>query len=566
MAGYHVGAAYSSTRSRAEGRVADAKSSLCAVAASQPALFTQAQVSACCRRTLAPTDVIVCAAGSLPGDLHKLWRARDPKGYHLEYGYSCMGYEIAGGLGVKMAAPDRGVYVLVGDGSYLMMAQEIVTAVQERIAITIVLFDNHGFASIGGLSESVGSGGFGTRYRYRDAATGELDGALLPVDLAANAASLGARVSRADTADALRDALGRGPPPRRPVGHRRPGRRARRGCAGYESWWDVPVAEVSTMPDVQRARTAYDAGTAQGARFSVIRVANAPCSWGVLEFDAPVAPAPAAQVLDEMAAAGYVGTELGDWGFLPTEPGALAAALDRRQLALVGAFVPVAFSRREAVDRGIEEAVRVARLLASAGRDALVVLSDDNAAVANRTARAGRIGDEDGLRDFEWDEFAGAVSRTARAVRDAAGLRSVFHHHCAGYVETRHEIDALMSRTDPALVGLCLDTGHLAYGGGSPVEAIEAYAPRLWHVHFKDCDPNILRSARDESWDYHTAVGAGIFCELGRGMVPFPDVRDALLRHGYSGWIVVEQDVLPGTGTPFASAQRNRAFLRRVGL
>ena len=166
-------------------------------------VLTQAEVIGVLSEALSPRDVIVCAAGSLPGDLHKLWRARDPKGYHMEYGYSCMGYEIAGGLGVKMAAPDRNVYVLVGDGSYLMMAQEIVTAVQERIALTIVLLDNHGFASIGGLSESVGSGGFGTRYRYRDPATGELDGGVLPVDLAANAASLGARVFRAGTRHAL---------------------------------------------------------------------------------------------------------------------------------------------------------------------------------------------------------------------------------------------------------------------------------------------------------------------------------------------------------------------------
>ena len=160
---------------------------------------TQAQIIGVLQDALGPTDVIVCAAGSLPGDLHKLWRARDPKGYHLEYGYSCMGYEIAGGLGVKMAAPERDVYVLVGDGSYLMMAQEIVTAVQERLAMTIVLLDNRGFASIGGLSEAVGSGGFGTQYRYRNPATGDLDGDALPVDLAANAESLGARVWRAGT-------------------------------------------------------------------------------------------------------------------------------------------------------------------------------------------------------------------------------------------------------------------------------------------------------------------------------------------------------------------------------
>jgi len=219
--------------------------------------LVQAHVIGVLQDTLAPTDVIVCAAGSLPGDLHKLWRARDPKGYHMEYGYSCMGYEIAGGLGVKMAAPDRRVYVLVGDGSYLMMAQEIVTAVQERVAMTIVLLDNHGFASIGGLSESVGSAGFGTRYRARNPDTGELDGSVLPIDLAANAASLGATVWRADTIAGLRAALAGA------AGHDGVGvivvpvdRESRVG--GYESWWDVPVAEVSATPDVQGARAAYE--------------------------------------------------------------------------------------------------------------------------------------------------------------------------------------------------------------------------------------------------------------------------------------------------------------------
>jgi len=223
----------------------------------QSAMLEQAHVIGVLQETLAPTDVIVCAAGSLPGDLHKLWRARDPKGYHMEYGYSCMGYEIAGGLGVKMAAPDRDVYVLVGDGSYLMMAQEIVTAVQEGIKITIVLLDNHGFASIGGLSAAVGSGGFGTRYRYRNAATGELDGDLLPVDLAANAASLGARAIRADTLAAFRDALAAAATESRTsVIVVQVDREAR--VSGYDSWWDVPVAEVSTSREVQAARAAWE--------------------------------------------------------------------------------------------------------------------------------------------------------------------------------------------------------------------------------------------------------------------------------------------------------------------
>lgn len=299
----------------------------------------------------------------------------------------------------------------------------------------------------------------------------------------------------------------------------------------------------------------------------MIRVANAPCSWGVLEFDAPAQAAPAPQVLDEMAAAGFAGTELGDWGFLPTDAAALTATLQQRALSLVGAFVPIAFSRRDAVEGGAARAVRVARLLAESGHsDAVVVLSDDNGTVTTRTARAGRVRDEDGLRDADWDVFANGVSRVAAAVRDVAGIRSAFHHHCGGYVETPREIDELMARTDPALVGLCLDTGHLTYGGGDPVAALARYAPRLWHVHFKDCDPELLRRARAEEWDYHTAVGRGIFCELGRGMVPFADALNVLHRCSYSGWIVVEQDILAGTGTPASSAGRNRAYLRRLGL
>jgi 3D-(3,5/4)-trihydroxycyclohexane-1,2-dione acylhydrolase (decyclizing) len=204
-----------------------------------------------------PQDVVVCAAGSLPGDLHKLWRTRDPKGYHLEYGYSCMGYEIAGGLGVKMAAPDREVYVMVGDGSYLMMAQEIVTAIQEGIKLTIVLLDNHGFSSIGGLSQSVGSSGFGTEYRYRDSASGQLSGEVLPVDLASNAASLGAHVCHAADRASIQAALAEARASDRTTVIVVPVDREQR-VGGYESWWDVPIAEVSDVATVQEARAAYE--------------------------------------------------------------------------------------------------------------------------------------------------------------------------------------------------------------------------------------------------------------------------------------------------------------------
>jgi 3D-(3,5/4)-trihydroxycyclohexane-1,2-dione acylhydrolase (decyclizing) len=217
---------------------------------------SQAEVIGAVNAAAGPRDVVVGAAGSLPGDLHKLWRARDPKGYHVEYGYSCMGYEIAGALGVKMADPSREVYALVGDGSWLMMSQEIVTAVQEGLKITVVLVDNHGFGSIGALSRSLGSGGFGTSMRRRGA-DGQLSGEVLAVDFAANAASLGARAVRAGTRGELTAALDearRQPETTVIVVETDPSRRVE----GYESWWEVPVAEVSGMEPVNQARRRHE--------------------------------------------------------------------------------------------------------------------------------------------------------------------------------------------------------------------------------------------------------------------------------------------------------------------
>jgi len=220
-------------------------------------LLTQNEVIGMVNELSDPRDVVVCAAGSMPGDLHKLWRTRDPKGYHVEYGYSCMGYEVAGGLGVRLACPDRDVFVMVGDGSYLMMATELVTAVQEDIKIITVLVQNHGYASIGSLSESLGSQRFGTRYRYRNPATGRLDGDKLPVDLATNAASLGVEVMKATTAGEFADAI-------------KAAKAADHSIVIYvetdpligapdsESWWDVPVSATSTLESTQQARETYD--------------------------------------------------------------------------------------------------------------------------------------------------------------------------------------------------------------------------------------------------------------------------------------------------------------------
>jgi inosose dehydratase len=299
----------------------------------------------------------------------------------------------------------------------------------------------------------------------------------------------------------------------------------------------------------------------------VIRVGNAPCSWGVLEFDGPLPATSPEQMLEEMSAAGYAGTELGDWGFLPTDPAALSSDVSRHALTLIGAFVPVKLADPSALDGGIATAGRVAALLAAAaGEDAFVVLADDNATVPARTARAGRIRTEDGLSATQWDGFAARAQRIAETVRDATRLRTVFHHHCAGYVETPEEIDALMTRTNPALLGLCVDTGHITYGGGDAAAALARYGDRVWHVHAKDCEPGVARQAREAGWDYHTALRHGIFCELGRGAVDFRTVIDELKRRSYSGWIVVEQDVLPGMGTPAASAERNRDYLRQLGV
>jgi 3D-(3,5/4)-trihydroxycyclohexane-1,2-dione acylhydrolase (decyclizing) len=217
--------------------------------------ISQGEVIGAVNRAVQPGDTMVCAAGSLPGDLHKLWRTKKAGGYHLEYGYSSMGYEIAGGLGVKMADPEREVYVMVGDGSYLMMAQEIVTSLQEGYKLNIVLLDNHGFSSIGGLSRSCGNDGLGTSYRYR--CGDRYDGEILPVDFVANAASLGAWAKRASTREELVGALNEGrKQPRTSVVVVETSYDER--VPGYESWWDVAIPEVSERKSVEAARKKYE--------------------------------------------------------------------------------------------------------------------------------------------------------------------------------------------------------------------------------------------------------------------------------------------------------------------
>ena len=307
---------------------------------------------------------------------------------------------------------------------------------------------------------------------------------------------------------------------------------------------------------------------------SRILLANAPCSWGTLEFEGLEGEQVGyAQMLDELAATGYVGTELGDWGYMPTDPVRLKEELSLRRLSLRGAFVPVALRDQTAHSEGIRRAVRTAHLLASAGDlddPPVLVLADGNGVEPERVKHAGRIEAHMGLNSLEWDTFARGAMQVAQAVRDEAGLRTVFHHHCAGFVETPDEIARFLELTDPELIGLVFDTGHYIYGSGtndaSVLGGLEAYADRIWYMHFKDCHADVAARARGKELDYFEAVGQGLFCELGQGCIDFAAVLSRLKDFSYSGWIVVEQDVLPGMGTPKESALRNRTYLQSLGL
>ncbi|MFA5327014.1 MAG: sugar phosphate isomerase/epimerase [Prolixibacteraceae bacterium] len=299
----------------------------------------------------------------------------------------------------------------------------------------------------------------------------------------------------------------------------------------------------------------------------MIKIANAPCSWGVLEFDLEGKAAGFEQVLNEIRETGYEGSELGDWCFMPTIPGELKKELDNRNLAMVGAFVPVFLKDKTKHAAGAELAVKTAKLMADAGfPEAFIVLADDNGSVPERTQNAGRVTTEMGLSPEEWKTFAQGANFVAAEVKAKTGLRTVFHHHCAGYVETPEEIDQLMALTDPKLVGLVLDMGHYKFGGGDPLEALKKHQSRIWHIHFKDCHPEIAAQSKTEGWDYFQSVGKGVFCELGKGAVDFSAIVAELKSQNYSGWIVVEQDVLPGMGNPKVCARRNRYFIQSLGL
>ncbi len=295
-----------------------------------------------------------------------------------------------------------------------------------------------------------------------------------------------------------------------------------------------------------------------------IRIANAPVSWGIYEFEGIEPKFPYTRVLDEIADTGYAGLELGPWGYLPTDPDALRPELARRGLQLLSAYVPVKLVDADAHAAGEAHALKVGRLLAALGAP-VIVLADDNGTVPELVRRAGsRRGSY--LNGDQWAVVAAGVNRIARAVHDQLGLKLVFHHHCAGHVETPEETRQLLSRTDPDLVGLCLDTGHWHYAGGDALQAVQEFGERVRYLHLKDCDPNIRQLCIDEQLDYFAAVQAGVFCELGRGGVDFPGVLAAVENLGYDGWAIVEQDILTDDpDAPRRSARQNRDYLRRLG-
>lgn len=299
------------------------------------------------------------------------------------------------------------------------------------------------------------------------------------------------------------------------------------------------------------------------------RVGNAPVSWAVYEADRPNPPF--ATVLDQIAAAGYQGTELGPYGYLPTDPGVLARELSARGLALGSSFVPLPLEDPSRRARSVEDALAVARLLATQGVGELILADDED---AGRQKIAGRVpGDGSaGWDDAQWREASLTIEAVAEALRSELGMRVVLHHHAGTFIETPAEIDRLLAETDAEGVGLLLDTGHAVYGGADPLDLVRRKGSRIWYVHLKDARTDELKRVRTTDIPMEEAWRRGVFCPLGDGVVDFPRVIDALRERGYAGWLIVEQDVIPDekgrlVPDPLESARRSRAYLReRTGL
>lgn len=298
-----------------------------------------------------------------------------------------------------------------------------------------------------------------------------------------------------------------------------------------------------------------------------IRIGYSPYSWDAIEDNSGLQNSGYQVALDQMKASGYEGTDLGDWGFLPTEPSKLQDELQARKLELISACVTIKFADHKAWDTGLSTTLQSASLLSAvSGNQALVVLVDEYGTNPVRTRNAGRIKPEMGLLPIQWKTFTAGVQYISKRVFEETGLHSVFQHHCASPVETPGEIGMFLDYADPEWVNLCLDTGHFQFAGGDPKRIFNNFSDRVKLVHFKDCSPSVAELSRSQGWDYHQSVRNGIFCELGQGNVDFRAVMNCLLEIGYAGWIVVEQNILPGMDTPFEVALRNREYLHSINL
>lgn len=294
-------------------------------------------------------------------------------------------------------------------------------------------------------------------------------------------------------------------------------------------------------------------------------VASAPVSWGIMESVDPPSEYPYSRVLDEIAKAGYAGTELGPYGFLPSDAAQLTEELNRRGLALCSAFVAIPLGTSAAHQEGLARVALTARLV-SAADCRLLILSDaisaDRCAVAGRRDEANRLS----WTAAEWKDVFSVVRAVLDCCREFS-VRVAFHHHVGTHVETPEEVETLLTSSASDL-GLCLDTGHYVYGGGEPVQLLERYANRIRCVHLKDIDGERLEDARRQRLDFYQAVRRGVFAPLGQGVVDFAKILAKLRDYKFSGWMVVEQDVLAGgarAASPFVNAVAGREFLRTLG-
>lgn len=298
-----------------------------------------------------------------------------------------------------------------------------------------------------------------------------------------------------------------------------------------------------------------------------IRIANAPVSWGIMENVENPPEYPYSRVLDEIMQAGYAGTELGPYGFLPSDPAVLKSELAKRGLTLCSAFVEMHLGNQAPLEAGFAHVTRSAKLISAAGAH-LLILSDEitpeRNAVAGRREEANRLS----WSEAEWKTAVGAI-RQVVACCNAVGLKVAFHHHVATHVETPEEVDKLFSLLAPEELGLCLDTGHYAYGGGDPVAFLERHVTRVRCIHLKDVDGARLEEARRQRLDFYEAVRQGVFAPLGKGSVDFSRILALLQKSNFDGWVVVEADVLPGglgADAPLPNAIDGREFLRKFGI